>query len=103
MTEILELSRNFGVRVVGVVFPQSPNYLKTNAWGRYGPTREAAEVMQAAVQELVEKYPNFTVLDEYHDGNHDFESELFFDEDHLCSDGSLVMTARLDSLLKTMR
>ncbi len=103
LTEILELSRNFGVRVVGVVFPQSPNYLKTNAWGRYGPTREAAKVMQAAVQELVEKYPNFTVLDEYHDGNHDFESELFFDEDHLCSDGSLVMTARLDSLLKTMR
>lgn len=33
LTEILELSRNFGVRVVGVVFPQSPNYLKTNAWG----------------------------------------------------------------------
>ena len=103
LTEIIELASNYSVRVVGVVFPQSPNYVKTNAWGRYGPTRKAAKVMQAAVQNLEDRFPNFTVFDAYHDGFHDFASEDFFDEDHLCSDGSLVLTARLDSLLKTLK
>jgi hypothetical protein len=59
--------------------------------------------MQDAVQELEKKYPNFTVLDEYHDGHHDYSSKDFFDEDHLCSEGSIVVSTRLDSLLKRLK
>jgi hypothetical protein len=103
LVEILELARNYDVRVVGIVFPQSPNFLKTNSWGRYGPTRSAVKIMQSAVQELTQKYPNFAVLDEYHDGHHDFTSEMFFDEDHLSMEGGFVMATRLDSLLKTLK
>ena len=100
LTEILELTRNHDVYVVGVVYPQSPNYLKTNAWGRYGPTRGAAKIMQDAVQELTEKYPNFAVLDAYHDGHHDFVPEAFANEDHLGLIGAQIMATSLDSLLK---
>jgi uncharacterized protein (TIGR02171 family) len=103
LTEILGLARNYGVHVVGIVFPQSPNFLKTNAWGRYGLTRGAAKQIQSTVLDLIHSYPNFTVFDEYHDGHHDYSSELFFDEDHLSMDGALVMAARLDSLLKTLK
>ena len=91
------------VFVVGVVYPQSPNYLKTGAWGRYGPTRRAAKVMQDSVQKLTEKYSNFAVLDEYHDGYHDFVSEDFANEDHLGLAGAKIMAHRLDSLLKIVR
>ena len=103
LAEILDLAQNYGAHVVGIVFPQSPNFLKTEGWGRYGPTREAAKEMQDAVQELEKKYPNFTVLDEYHDGHHDYSSKDFFDEDHLCSEGSIVVSTRLDSLLKRLK
>ena len=103
LTEILGLARNYGVHVVGIVFPQSPNFLKTNAWGRYGLTRGAAKQIQSTVLDLIHSYPNFTVFDEYHDGHHDYSSELFFDEDHLSMDGALVLASRLDSLLKNLK
>ena len=100
---ILDLASERDVFVVGVVYPQSPNYLKTGAWGRYGPTRRAAKVMQDSVQKLTEKYSNFAVLDEYHDGYHDFVSEDFANEDHLGLAGAKIMAHRLDSLLKIVR
>jgi hypothetical protein len=56
--------------------------------------------MEDAVLELTEKYPNFAVLDEYHDGYHDFVPEDFANEDHLGLQGAQVMATRLDSLLK---
>ena len=103
LTEILELAKNFDVRVVGVVYPQSPNFLKTIAWGRYGPTREAAKTIQTEVQNLTKKYSNFEILDEYHDGYHDFTQEMFSNEDHLGLEGAIVMASRLDSLLKAWK
>ena len=103
LTQILEEARNYGVVVVGIVYPQSPNFVNTDAWGRYGPTRKAARIMQDAVLDLAGKYSNFIVLDENRDGRHDFASEDFFDADHLCSAGAQVMSSRFDSLLKTLR
>ncbi len=103
LSEILELARNFDVNVVGVIYPQSPNYTKTMAWGRYGPTRDAVEIIKQSVQKLVDKYPNFKVLDEYKDGNHDYAEGEFANEDHLGLEGSKVITARIDSLLKTLK
>lgn len=103
LTEILSLASNFDVLVVGVVYPQSPNFLNTNSWGRYGPTRQAAKIMEDAVLELAKTYPNFVVLDEYHDGHHNFTSELFSNEDHLGLAGAQVMAQHLDSLLKAVK
>ena len=99
LSEILDLARYYDVQIVGVVYPQSPKYLETGAWGRYGPTRKAVKVMQKAVQKLTEAYPNFTVMDEYHDGHHDFTYEEFSNNDHLGLLGAKKMAVRLDSLL----
>ena len=102
LSVILELAKNQNVQVVGVVFPQSPYYLNTGAWGRYGPTRNAAKILQDRVEKLKERYPNFTVMDEYHDGYHDYGYECFANEDHLGLLGAAVMAIRLDTLLKRM-
>lgn len=103
LSEILDLARYYGVQVVGVVFPQSPNYTKTGAWGRYGPTRKDVKVMQEALQKLQKTYPNFVVMDEYHDGYHDFTYEDFGNDDHLALPGAKIMAVRLDSLLMKMK
>ena len=102
LERILARSRDAGVKVVGVVFPQTPYYSQTGSWGRYGPTRRAAKVMQDAVAALAEKYPHFTVMDEYHDGENDYTSEDFANEDHLGLAGAQKLTERLDALLKTL-
>lgn len=103
LSEILEFARNFEVNVVGVVYPQSPNYTKTMAWGRYGPTHDAVKVIKNAVQNLVDKYSNFKVLDEYNDGNHDYAEGDFSNEDHLGLEGAKIVTSRIDSLLKSLK
>ena len=103
LTDILKMARKRNVRVVGVVYPQSPNFRNTPAWGRYGPTREAAKIMEEAVLALTEEYPNFSVLDEYHDGYHLFAPEEFANEDHLGLLGAKVMAHRLDSLLNSLK
>ena len=102
LSVILELSKNQGVQVVGIVFPQSPNYLNTGAWGRYGPTRKAAKILQNKVAELENRYSNFTVMDEYHDGYHDYEYKSFSNDDHLGHWGAALMAIRLDSLFQRL-
>ena len=99
LTRILELCRKANVKVIGVVYPQSPNYLKTGAWGRYGPTREAVKIMQGAVDDLTKAYPNFIVMDENKDGYHDYVAEEFSNMDHLGLKGTEKMSRRLDQKL----
>lgn len=102
LNKILEFSQNFGVKVVGVVFPQSPNYKKTDSWGRYGPTRNAVKIMEEAVDKLTDTYPNFTVWDANLNGNHDYTYEDFANDDHLSRTGAVKLSTRLDSLLKKL-
>ena len=103
LKRILDLTLERGIKVVGAVFPQSPYYkTQTDAWGRYGPTRGAAKEMQDSVAKLVELYPNFTLFDEYHDGEHDYSYEDFSNEDHLSLVGAQKLTGRLDMLLKEL-
>ena len=103
LIDILELALNYDVKVVGVVYPQTPYFATSFSWGRYGPTHDAVKIMEKAVMELTERYPHFAVLDEYHYGHHDFTYEDFANEDHLGLSGAKIMAQRLDSLLKTLK
>jgi Uncharacterized conserved protein len=103
LIDILELALNYDVKVVGVVYPQSPYFATSFSWGRYGPTHKAVKIMEKAVMELTERYPHFAVLDENHYGHHDFAYEDFANEDHLGLPGAIIMAHRLDSLLKTLK
>lgn len=99
LSKILELAKAAGVRVVGVVFPQSPLYAQTGAWGRYGPTHTAIRVIKDAANELPKKYPNFVIMDEYQDGAHDYPCSVFSNDDHLNLKGAQILTERLEKLL----
>ena len=103
LLEILEFARNFEVNVVGVIYPQSPNYTKTIYSKEYQEAKKELEKKNKNKGGMSKKYPNFKVLDEYKDGNHDYAEGEFSNEDHLGLEGAKVITARIDSLLKTLK
>ena len=91
------------INVVGVIFPQNPRYRETGSWGRYGPQRSAAEKYIEFVKALAGSVSRFAVLDENRNGNHDYTDQMALNTDHLSAKGAEQLTARLDSLLKTLR
>jgi len=97
---ILKLAKERDILVVGVIYPQSPNYVKVGAWGRYGLSVDDADYIKSQVSALSKTYPNFLILDEYKNGNHDYSYKEFGNEDHLGLKGAEKLTGRLDSLLR---
>ena len=91
------------INVVGVIFPQNPRYRETGSWGRYGPQRSAAAKYIESVKALAGRVSRFAVLDENRNGNHDYTDQMALNTDHLSAKGAEQLTARLDSLLKTLR
>ncbi len=99
LISIIEESAKRNIRVVGVIFPQSPAYAKTGAFGRYGLRRSTAKKLIGELEALSKKYPNFVLMDENKMGKHDYTNKMAVDEDHLCYGGSVVLTSRLNNLL----
>ena len=91
------------ILVVGVVFPLAPQYKNTGSYGKYGMRRSAAFQILQDVEALQQKYPNFHFLDENKMGNHDYTDDMAYDYDHLNVTGAAKLTARLDSLLRTLK
>ncbi len=89
--------------VVGVVFPQSPYFIKNmKVFGRYGLNLDKAKFIQEQVDALTKKYTNFYVLDEYNNGKHDYESDEFGNSDHLNLIGSQKMSIRVSKFLEEL-
>ena len=86
----------------GVIFPQSPEYKETGAYGKHGMRRSHAIKLIEEVQDLERKYDNFYLMDENKMGDHDYVDSLAYDSDHLNALGAEQMTARIDSVLKSM-
>ena len=103
LKNILQNAENYGVYVVGVVFPQNPNFKKTGSFGRYGIRRSEAPKLLKEIQELEKEYPHFVFMDENKMGDHDYTDEMATNKDHLCYLGAKQLTSRLDSLLKTLK
>lgn len=99
---IIDKARSKGIYVIGVIFPQNPNYRKTGAFGRYGLRRSTAQELIKKFRDLEKTYDNFKFVDENKMGKHDYGDKFASDNDHLCSLGAPVVTKRLDSLLKKM-
>ena len=87
------------IRVVGLIFPQSPAYAKTGAFGRYGLRRSLAKKVIEEISALNKKYPNFKLLDENKMGKHGYTNLMAVDEDHLCGGGSVILTSHLNDFL----
>lgn len=92
-----------GITLVAVVYPQSPLYASTGAYGRYGIRKSVVKESFARLENLSEKYSNFAFFDEYKFGNHDYGDKMALDYDHMSAFGATQFSKRLNSLLKSMK
>ena len=99
LLEIIKEAAKRNIRVVGLIFPQSPAYAKTGSFGRYGLRRSSAKKLINDIKALEKKYSNFMLMDENKMGKHDYTDGMAIDEDHLCGAGSVILTSRLNKLL----
>lgn len=98
---IIKKAQAHDVNVVGVIFPQSPAFKKTGAFGRYGLRRSVAKKLIEKIKKLDESYPNFKLMDENKMGDHDYPDAFAADTDHLCIIGAPTMTRRINAVLRT--
>ena len=102
LENILNMAENRGVYVIGVVFPQSPNYRKTGSFGRYGIRRSEAPRLLKEIENLKSVYPHFVFWDENKMGLHDYADSMASNRDHLSVYGARQFTARLNILLDSL-
>lgn len=100
LKKVIEAASEKNVAVIGIIFPQSPYYLENGVWGRYGLSLDDAKEIHKDVKALAEKYSNFTIMDEYNNGENDYEYEDFSNEDHLGLKGAVKVARRLNARLK---
>ena len=100
LQNILKMAENYNVQVIGIVFPQSPNFKKTGSFGRYGIRRSEAPALLKRIQELESVYPNFIFWDENKMGDHDYSDPMANNKDHLSDLGAQQLTERLNLLLE---
>ena len=103
LKEIIEMAKEEDIQVVGMIFPQNPKYKETGAFGRYGMRRSLAKSVIEQIHQMEKKYKNFTLFDENKMGDHDYTDQEAVDSDHLCYVGVPKITARLDSVLRTLK
>jgi uncharacterized protein (TIGR02171 family) len=99
--KIIALAAKDQVKTVGVLYPESAMYSKTDYWGLYGPPNHTAQKVIEDLQNLMATNPNFYVIDEHQNGTHEYASDMFHDQDHLCSVGAKVFTQRVNQFLLT--
>lgn len=100
LEEIVNMASERGVVVIGAIFPMSPAYKKTGAFGRHGMRRSLAARMIEQIKDLQSDY--FILFDENKMGDHDYSSSMFSNYDHLCVGGAKKFTSRLDSLIASL-
>jgi len=99
---LIETCKKRNIHLIGVIFPQAPQYKETGSFGVYGLQWSYAEALVRTLKEMDEKYEYFHLMDEYKMGNHDYSDKMAYDRDHLSELGARQATTRLDSLLKTL-
>lgn len=98
--EILKSAQKKDVVVIGVIFPQSPAYAKTGAYGCHGIRRSLAAKIIDRLKEMESE--NFVLMDENKMGQHDYRSSMAANYDHLCYGGARLLSARLDTLIASL-
>lgn len=103
LESIIEKSKKKDVLVIGVVFPQSPYYATTGAFGRHGMRRSLAEKLLERISDLDADNANFVVMDENKMGMHLYPDSMAFDFDHLNYLGGMEISAKIDSLIHAVK
>ena len=102
LIDFIELCKQNGIYLIGVLFPMNPKYQNTGAYGYAGLRRSEAPSLIKDITKLSKTYPNFILMDENKMGNHDYTDEMASDYSHLSAAGAKKLTTRLDSLIKTL-
>lgn len=100
LARIVDRAGEKGIKVIGIIFPQAPQYRETGSFGAYGIQRSYAAEKIAWLDSLAKAKPNFYLMDENKMGFHDYVDDEAENQDHLSSKGAAKLTARLDSLLR---
>ena len=101
--DFIQEAESKNLYLIGIIFPQSPDYRSTGAFGRYGLRRSIAKKMIEKIQKFQDKYKHFILMDENKMGDHDYTDEMALNCDHLADKGAAQLTNRLDSLIKTLK
>ena len=102
VTAFIDSTADKGFKIIGLVYPQSPEYANTGAFGRHGIKRSLAMETFAYFDSLSRVYPHFVLVDENQFGLHGYTDSMANDFDHLSTAGAARLTDRLDSLLKAL-
>jgi uncharacterized protein (TIGR02171 family) len=102
LIDIINICEENNFILIGVITPQHPRYKETEFFGKYGISRNEAPEYIQQIANLSNDHPNFILMDENKMGNHDYTNEMAFDSDHLAVKGAAQLTARIDSLIKTL-
>ena len=102
LTAFIDSTKDKGFKIIGLVYPQSPEYAKTGSFGRHGVSRSLAIKTAAYFDSLASVYPHFIMMDENQFGAHDYTDAMANDYDHLSAAGAERLSIRVDSLIKTL-
>lgn len=101
--EFIQEAQKHNIYLIGIIFPLSPDYKKTGAFGLYGLRRSVAKEMIEKIQKYEKKYSHFKLMDENKMGDHDYTDEMAMNYDHLAIKGAEQLTSRLDSVIQTLK
>lgn len=99
---LIEMADNRGIKVIGLIFPLSPDYKNTGSYGRHGMRRSTAMQIVEELKKLEVGGSNFIIMDENKFGDHDYTDDMALDFDHLNFKGAVQLTTRLDSLIMSL-
>lgn len=102
LEDLITICKEHDIAVIGVIIPLNPKYKDTGAFGYRGLRRSDAFKVIEDLSELSQTYPNFVLMDENKMGEHDYADEEALDASHLSEAGATKLTARVDSLIKTL-
>ena len=100
---LTEKAAEKNIYIIGIIFPQAPQYKNTGAFGAYGLPRSIAVQKIAYLDSLDKAEPYFILMDENKMGDHDYSDEMAHNRDHLSFLGAQKLTARIDSVLRTLK
>ena len=92
-----------GVYIIGIIFPQAPQYRQTGAFGVYGLQRSSAKEIIAKLDSIGIGNDHFILMDENRMGDHDYNDAMAYNRDHLSSLGAAQLTDRLVNILKKLK
>lgn len=96
---LIQECKKRNVKLIGIIFPQSPYYKNTGSFGRYGLSRTKAKELIEWLKMIQNENSNFILMDENKFGSHDYDDSMAYDYDHLSIIGAYQLTSRLDSIL----